>query len=229
MTEVDSSKGLLPAWLQNGFLSLLNPFIKLFIKWKLNPNTFTIWGLIITTVAAALLFIDRSLVNLSGALILIGGICDILDGKVARYSNRTTKFGALFDSSVDRYSEVIMFFGIASFYVQAGDYLLSVMTFAALGGSTMVSYVRARAEGLGFDGKIGYMQRPERIVFIGGGALFYFPLFRISLFHVVDFPVTLLDIAIWVVAIFANYTAIQRIRYVYNQDKSKTVLGGNDE
>ena len=85
----------------------------------------------------------------------------------------------------------------------------------------MVSYVRARAEGLGFEAKVGMMQRPERILSIGAGALFNYPLFRITIFHVEDFGVTLLEIAIWLVAIFANYTAIHRILHVYKQDKSQ--------
>lgn len=210
----------MPDWLEQGFLNLLTPFVNLFTRWNLNPNTFTVWGLVITTAGTVVLFMDRSLINLTGALILAGGICDIIDGKLARNSGRVTKFGALFDSSVDRYSEVIMYFGIAAFYVRAGDFLLSVMTFIALGGSTMVSYVRARAEGLGFESKVGYMQRPERVVAIGIGALFYFPLFHINMFHVADFPVTLLDIAIWLVAILANITAIQRLYHVYKQSKA---------
>jgi len=214
------SNGLLPNWLEQGFVNLLTPLVHLFTKWNLNPNTFTVWGLIITTAGTVVLFIDRSLINLTGFLILIGGICDVIDGKLARNSGRVTKFGALFDSSIDRYSEVIMYFGIAAFYVRSGDFLLSVMTFIALGGSTMVSYVRARAEALGFESKVGLMQRPERVVLIGAGAMFYFPLFRISMFHVSGYPVTLLDIAIWVVAFLANITAIQRLYHVYLQSKA---------
>ncbi|MBD3224175.1 MAG: CDP-alcohol phosphatidyltransferase family protein [Caldithrix sp.] len=214
----DKAKGLLPKWLQDGFVNLLTPFVNLLTKWDINPNTFTVWGLIITSLAAIALVTDRSFVQLAGILILLGGICDILDGKLARYAGKATKFGALFDSSIDRYSEVIMYFGIAAFYVRADDYMLSVMTFIALGGSMMVSYVRARAEGLGFEAKVGFMQRPERVVAIGAGALFYFPLFHISIFHVTDFPVTLLDIMIWIVAIFSNITAIQRMMYVRKMD-----------
>lgn len=219
----EKSKSFLPKWLQDGFVSLLIPLVKLFKKWNVNPNTFTVWGLIITTAGTIVIVADSSLINLTGALILLGGICDILDGKVARSTGRVTRFGALFDSSIDRYSEVIMFFGIAAYYVRQDSYLLSVLTFIALGGSTMVSYVRARAEGLGFEAKVGMMQRPERIVFIGSGALLHYPLFEITMFHVQKFPVTLLEIAIWFVAIFANFTAIQRLSHVYKSDKKQTV------
>ncbi|MBN2424509.1 MAG: CDP-alcohol phosphatidyltransferase family protein [Calditrichaceae bacterium] len=216
------SVSLLPAWLQGGFVSLLNPFIKLFIRMKINPNTFTVWGLLFNIAATVLIILHKSYINWAGAMILIGGICDILDGKVARSAGRETKFGALFDSSVDRYSEVIMFFGIGLFYVRDSNYLLSVIAFIALGGSTMVSYVRARAESLGFKAKVGLMQRPERIVFIGSGALFYFPIFDITIFHVENFPVTLLEIAIWSIAVLANFTALQRLIYAYKQDNSKS-------
>ena len=216
------SVSLLPAWLQSGFVNLLNPFIRLFIRMKINPNTFTVWGLLFNIAAMVVIVLHKSYINWAGALILIGGICDILDGKVARSAGRETKFGALFDSSVDRYSEVIMFFGIGLFYVRDSNYLLSVIAFIALGGSTMVSYVRARAESLGFKAKVGLMQRPERIVFIGSGALFYFPIFDITIFHVENFPVTFLEIAIWSIAILANFTAIQRLIYAYKQDNSKS-------
>jgi CDP-diacylglycerol--glycerol-3-phosphate 3-phosphatidyltransferase len=212
-------KGLLPAWLQNGFINLLNPLIKLFIKMKINPNTFTVWGLLITSFATVLIILDKSYIHWAGVCILVGGICDILDGKLARSAGLETKFGALFDSAIDRYSEVIMFFGIALFYVRDDNYLLSIIAFIALGGSTMVSYIRARAESLGFDAKVGLMQRPERIVFIGAGALFYYPIFNISVFYVNNFPVTLLEIVIWMVAILANFTAIQRLFFAFKQDK----------
>lgn len=215
----EKNKGFLPQWLQNGFVNLLNPLVKLFTKWNLNPNTFTILGLIITTFGVALIFINHQWIHFAGALILIGGICDILDGKLARNTGRVTKFGALFDSSIDRYSEVIMFFGIAAYYVHQDHYVLSIITFIAMGGSTMVSYVRARAESLGFEAKVGLMQRPERVVFIGFGAILDFKLFSLSIFHVTDFPVTFLEIAVWLVAIFANYTAIDRLIHVYKQDK----------
>lgn len=215
-----AGKSFLPHWLQDGFMNLLSPFITLFTKWRLSPNTFTVWGLIITSLGTLVVIIDIRLIPLAGLFILLGGICDIIDGKLARSSGRVTKFGALFDSSIDRYSEVIMFFGIAFYYVKQEDFLLSIITFIALGGSMMVSYVRARAEGLGFEVKVGLMQRPERVVFIGAGAMFHFTLFRITFFHVVDFPVTLLEIAIWIVAIFANITAIQRLVFVYKKDRA---------
>ncbi len=218
-----SAKGLLPEWIVNGFVNLIMPMVHLFVKLKLSPNFFTTLGFLITTSATVVLFINTKYIHWFGLLVLLGGICDVIDGKLARTSGRTTKFGALYDSSLDRYSEVIMFFGLAAFYVRHDSYLLSVMTFIALGGSMMVSYIRARAEGLGFTAKVGWMQRAERVVIIGFAALLNVNLFKITMFHVHDYYVTLLDIAVWVVAIFANITALQRLYFVYESDKSQTL------
>jgi CDP-diacylglycerol--glycerol-3-phosphate 3-phosphatidyltransferase len=216
-----SSKGLLPDWLVNGFVKLITPAIGLFVKLNLSPNFFTTLGFLITSSATVVLFINPQWVHWFGLLVLLGGICDVIDGKLARSSGQSSKFGALYDSTLDRYSEVIMFFGIAAYYVRHDSYLLSVMTFAALGGSMMVSYIRARAEGLGLTAKVGWMQRAERVVIIGGAALLNITLFKISIFHVQDYSVTLLDVAIWVVAIFANITALQRLMYVHKNSDSQ--------
>ncbi|MCD6375398.1 MAG: CDP-alcohol phosphatidyltransferase family protein [Caldisericaceae bacterium] len=215
-----TSRGLIPLWLENGFRTLLDPLINVFVRMNINPNFFTVLGLVITSLGTVVLFINPAWIHWTGTLILLGGMCDMIDGKLARTSGRTTKFGALFDSSLDRYSEVIMFFGIAAYYVRHDSYLLSVMTFVALGGSTMVSYVRARAEGLGFEAKVGWMQRAERVLLIGTAALFNTGLFQIPSLNNQMHTVTLLDLAIWIVAIFANITAIQRLYFVYQLDKT---------
>ena len=136
-------------------------------------------------------------------MILLGGLCDMVDGTLARYANKVTPFGAFFDSTIDRYAESIMFFGIAGYFFLNNNYWSLVAVFLALCGSLMVSYTRARAEALGLEADIGLMQRPERILIIGLGALIH--------------PVAL-KFAIWLVAFFANYTAVQRIIYVYKQD-----------
>lgn len=218
-----STKGLMPDWIINGFVKIIMPMVHLFVKLRLSPNFFTTLGFLITTSATVILFIDPKYVHWFGLLVLLGGICDVIDGKLARTAGRSTKFGALYDSSVDRYSEVIMFFGIAAYYVRHDSYLLSVMSFIALGGSMMVSYIRARAEGLGFTAKVGWMQRAERVVIIGFAALLNVNLFKITMFHVQNYSVTLLDLAVWTVAIFANITALQRLYYVYEMDKSQTL------
>ena len=145
-------------------------------------------------------------IRLGGILILAGGFCDAIDGSIARNTGKASRFGALLDSAVDRYSEFIMYLGIGAYFISLEDYSSAVVTFLALCGSFMVSYARARAESLDFQAKLGFMQRPERIVLIGLGALIH---------------LTALKIAIWLVAILANYTAFQRVRFAYQQDATK--------
>jgi CDP-diacylglycerol--glycerol-3-phosphate 3-phosphatidyltransferase len=201
---LNTSRRLIPIRLQNGFVNLLAPLVKRLAKWGINPNSFTLAGLIITSMAAVAFIMGH--LRLGGLLILLGGLCDTIDGSLARFVNKATRFGALFDSAMDRYSEFVMFLGIVVYFVRIKDYPTSVVVFFALCGSIMVSYSRARAESLGFDSKVGVMQRPERIVFLGLGALIH--------------PVAL-KFAIWLVAIFANFTALQRIRHAHKQSETE--------
>ena len=168
-SEVALKVNLLPDWLRNWYLSLITPVVNFFIAHKLNPNHFTTAGFVLS-LATAYVFAKGS-IPLAGALVLLAGTFDIIDGRVARATNRVTKFGALYDSTLDRYAEVTVFFGIAYYFVDHGFLWRSVAVSMALGGSLMVSYIRARAEGLNFECKVGIMQRPERIVLLGLGAL----------------------------------------------------------
>ena len=195
---------LLTEKIQDRFRSLLTPLIKILTKSGISPNSFTLAGVIITSMAAAALILGQP--RIGGLLILIGGLCDSIDGNLARSCSKATRFGALLDSAIDRYSEFVMFFGIIAYFMTMKDYPTSVVAFLALCGSIMVSYSRARAESLGFDAKSGFMQRAERIVLLGSGALFHPVLFKLT---------------IWLVAIFANFTALQRIRHAYQQDETK--------
>jgi CDP-diacylglycerol--glycerol-3-phosphate 3-phosphatidyltransferase len=192
------------------------PIINFFIKRKLNPNHLTTLGFLISIVAAFLF--AKSKLQLAGFLMLVAGAFDFVDGKVARATNRVTKFGALYDSTLDRYSEVFISFGLLYHYIkqtmlnwESGNPDLSIITAVAvsvgLGGAIMTSYVRARAEGLGMQCKVGFMQRPERVVFIAAGAVFTY-------FHELT-----LVVAIIVVAVFSNLTAIQRVYDVWISEK----------
>jgi CDP-diacylglycerol--glycerol-3-phosphate 3-phosphatidyltransferase len=196
-----TSRRLIPESFQRGFMRTLDPLVRLFTKWGVNPNSLTLAGVIITFLAAIAFFLQSP--RLGGFLVLLGGLCDAIDGSLARNSGKATRFGALLDSSVDRYAEFAMLFGIGGYFLMTQDYLNSAGTFLALCGSFMVSYTRARAESLGLSAKVGVMQRPERIVFLGAGALIH--------------PVAL-AIAIWMVAVFANVTALQRLRFAFKQD-----------
>lgn len=193
---------LLAENLQSRFLNLLTPLIKALTRWGIHPNTFTLAGFILTLVGAAAFVMGH--LRIGGLVILAGGLCDCIDGNLARATGKASRFGALFDSVIDRYSEFVMFFGILAYFLVRNDALTSAVTFVALCGSIMVSYCRARAESLGFEAKVGLMQRPERIVCIGLGALIHPGVFKL---------------AVWIVAILANLTAWQRIRHAHQQNK----------
>ena len=142
-------------------------------------------------------------------MVLMGGIVDIFDGRVARESGLESKFGAFYDSTLDRMSEVVVFVGLASLYntIRGGvdDVAMIYVILFALGGSLMVSYTRARAEGLGLDCKVGLMQRAERVVLLGLGSV----IFGLA------WDGLALDLIIVIVAVLTNLTAIQRIVWVY--------------
>jgi CDP-diacylglycerol--glycerol-3-phosphate 3-phosphatidyltransferase len=198
-----SQRRFLTENLQNQFLVFLTPLIKRLARWGIHPNAFTMAGFVFTLSAAAALF--KQHLRIGGLLILTGGLCDCIDGNLARAAGKTSRFGALFDSAVDRYSEFFIFLGILAYCIARNESLTAVLAFLALCGSIMVSYSRARAESLGFESQAGLMQRPERIVFLGLGALIHPATFKL---------------AIWMVAIFANLTALQRLRHAYQQDSA---------
>lgn len=204
---------ILPDGLKNWYLNLITPVVNFFITRAVNPNLFTTLGFLVSIISAGLFVLGYP--RWGGALVLLSGTFDIIDGKVARATNRVTKFGALYDSTLDRYAEVVVFFGLAYFFDRHHFAFLSspnslwqmaavVAVSVALGGSMMVSYVRARAEGLGLQCKVGIMQRPERIVLLGLGALIH----EIALM-----------IAVGLIAVLSNFTAIQRLLHVRNEER----------
>lgn len=215
--------------LQQGIYVVINPFVKFLIKLGLTPNMVTTIGFLLN-IAVAVIFIvgaedanrsDLSYVGWAGGMILFAGLFDMLDGQVARLGNMSSKFGALFDSVLDRYSELIMFLGICYYLVAHHYFLSSLFAFLALIGSMMVSYTRARAEGLGIECKGGLMQRPERVITLGVSALACgivasfiggdYKLFVNGLsFHVFE-SMSVFTIPITVVAVLSNLTAIRRL------------------
>jgi len=215
--------------LQRMIYAVINPVAKLLIKIGFTPNTVTITGLVLN-IGVAIIFIvgaedgnrgDLSYVGWAGALILFAGLFDMLDGQVARIGNMSSTFGALFDSVLDRYSELIMFLGICYYLVSHHYFLSSLFAFIALIGSMMVSYTRARSEGLGIENSGGLMQRPERVVltgvsalvcgvtshFIGGDYKIFVPGIP---FHIFE-TMTLFTLPITVMAVLTNLTAIRRL------------------
>ena len=190
--------------IQVGFVRLIEPMTKYFIRVEINPNILTTIGFCVSIFAGYSFAIG--LIRLGAVLVLLSGIFDIMDGKIARGSNQVTKFGALYDSTLDRYAEIVVFLGITYYFIGKGMLYTSLMCCIALGGSLMVSYVRARAEGLGFSCKVGLLQRSERIVILGASALIH------------EYA---LIVGVIILAVFANFTAIQRIYYIWQQENGK--------
>ncbi|WP_121244619.1 CDP-alcohol phosphatidyltransferase family protein [Mucilaginibacter phyllosphaerae] len=215
--------------LQLGIYKIIDPFVKLLIKVGLTPNAVTSIGFILNVGVAAIFIIgaedgnrgDFTYIGWAGGLILFAGLFDMLDGQVARLGNMKSVFGALYDSVLDRYSELIMFLGICYYLVAHHYFLSSIFAFIALIGSMMVSYVRARAEGLGVEIKGGLMQRPERVItigvfaiacgisssYLGGDYKLYIPGFR---FHVFE-TMSIFTFPIAILAVLTNLTAFKRL------------------
>ncbi|PZP50253.1 MAG: CDP-alcohol phosphatidyltransferase [Pseudopedobacter saltans] len=214
--------------LQLGIYKVIDPFVRFLIKIGFTPNRVTITGFILN-VGVAIIFIvgaekghrgDFDFVGWAGALTLFAGLFDMLDGQVARIGKMSSTYGALFDSVLDRYSECIMFLGICYYLVGHHYFLSSIFAFVAMIGSVMVSYTRARSEGLGIQNKGGFMQRPERVVLLGisgivcgvashfiGDYKLFVPGFRYHIFE----TMSIFTIPITVMAVMTNITAIGRL------------------
>ena len=213
--------------LQLGIYRVINPFVKLLIRMGVTPNTVTTIGFLGNLAAAVVIVIagygaartgtvDWSLVTWAGALIIGFSLFDMLDGQVARLGGMSSTFGAMYASVLDRYCELATLGGVAYYLIQTGSFAGAVIAFVALTGSIMVSYVRARAEGLGLECKIGFMQRPERVVVTSVATLATGITGQISGYQpgADGFnPDMILVIAMTVIAIFANLTAIARINH----------------
>jgi len=145
--------------------NLLSPIVKLAMKLNLSPNAITLIGLIITLLASY--FYAKGYFRIAGLILLLAGLCDAVDGEVARKANKVSKFGAFFDSTIDRFEEFFVFGGILFYYSMVRqDILLSIVVYLILLGSVMTSYIRARAEGIGFSPTSGPMDRPGRYIYI---------------------------------------------------------------
>lgn len=201
---------LIPPVVKPGFKRLMSPLVRLCVRLHLNPNWLTTISFFLSFFSAVS-FAQGALVR--GALLfLISGLFDMFDGSVARASNRVTKFGALYDSTLDRYAEIMVYIRIGHHFIgkmgqgMAETQQAALLVFIGLAGSLMVSYIRARAEGLDFECKVGLMQRPERIVLLSVGALI---------------SEQWLIYMIVVIAVFSNITALQRLAHIWMKEKEK--------
>jgi CDP-diacylglycerol---glycerol-3-phosphate 3-phosphatidyltransferase len=167
----------------------------------ITPNGLTIVGLALNVGVAAVLASGQLL--LGGVLLLVAGLFDMLDGALAKATNQATKFGAFLDSTLDRYSELVVFFGLLLAFQAAGQLLEVALIYVAAAGSLLVSYARARAESLGFDCEVGLLARPERILLLAAGLILGYPL-----------------IVLWVLAVLTNVTAVHRIVHVWRLQRN---------
>jgi CDP-diacylglycerol--glycerol-3-phosphate 3-phosphatidyltransferase len=174
------------------------------VRWlalsRIHPNVLTFLGLVINIVAAYL-FAAGSF-RWAGAVVIGAGLFDMVDGRVARETNRVTRFGGFFDSVLDRYSDLALLMGLLVYYASINRFFYVVLTAIVMTGSVMVSYTRARSENTIPKCKVGFLERPERVVLLILGALFD----RMA-------PV------LWVIAVLSNLTVIHRMIYTWQETK----------
>jgi CDP-diacylglycerol--glycerol-3-phosphate 3-phosphatidyltransferase len=184
---------------------LLDSIVRMLALTRINPNILTLMGLLVNTYAAFLFGYatgenQRRMFLYAGLVIIGSGFFDLVDGRVARASNQVTRFGGFFDSVVDRYSDASLFFGLLVFYARGNRFFYVVLTALVMISAIMVSYARARAESLIGTCRVGFMERPERLVLLIIGALFN-----------VMAPV------LWVIAVLSTITVIHRIVYTWKR------------
>ena len=204
-------------YLQQLIYKIINPVVHGMIKVGITPNFITTTGLVLNIVAAVVFVYasfaggDKALTcaGWAGGIVLFAGLFDMMDGRVARVGNMASKFGALYDSVLDRYSELFTLFGILYFLLLQGYFWGSIITGVAIIGSLMVSYVRARAEGLDLECKVGLMQRPERVVLTIYVAIFCGVFQDCTAFD----SVYILIAPLAIIAVLANWTAFVRINH----------------
>jgi len=178
--------------------AIINSIVRWLALSKIHPNALTFFGLVIN-IWATWLFALGSF-RWAGLVVIGAGLFDMVDGRVARATSQVTKFGGFFDSVLDRYSDLALYMGLLVYYANINRFPYIVLTAIAMTGSVMVSYTRARAENSIPKCKVGFMERPERVVLIIIGALFL----RMAQ-------------VLWVIAVLANLTVIHRMIYTYRE------------
>lgn len=205
---------VVPEWLKQGFLRLVDPVAAQLIRRGVHPNTITTIGVLV--ISAAGVAFGTGFVRLGGFLLLLSGACDVVDGRVARGGGMASVFGAFYDSTLDRVGEAVLFAGLLVWFLRPGDQMLPVwgaaLTLWALASSLIVSYTRARAEGLGLDCKVGIAQRAERVLLLGAPTLFVGAGSRGWLLLAL---VTLLAVA-------TSITVVQRVVWVWQRTAART-------
>jgi len=181
---------------------ITNPIIKILSKSGITPNALTLINLALNIVAAYVIATGHFVPG--GVLVLLSGLFDLLDGALARFTKQTTKFGAILDSTVDRISEAAILCGLLIWYLARGGNSEIILIFAVLVGSFLVSYIRARAEGLGWQCQVGLFTRAERVIVLAIGLL-----------------ISQILIALCILVVFVFITVVQRLIYLSKQGKVK--------
>ncbi len=182
---------------------IVDPIARITGQTGISPNAVTFIGFLLTAVVASLL--AGGYLQLAGILLIVAAFFDAIDGSMARQLQRTTPFGAFLDSTTDRFSEAVLFLGVLIHFQEKGAYTGVILTYIAIVGSLMVSYTRARAEGIGISIKGGLLTRFERIVVLIAGLL-----------------LNQLTITLWILAVLTNFTALQRIWLTWQATRGNT-------
>jgi CDP-diacylglycerol--glycerol-3-phosphate 3-phosphatidyltransferase len=197
--------------IEKRLVAVFSPIINWMVRRRVHPNVLSTIGFLVTMSSAFAFGYNH--IRTAGVLILLGGAFDLFDGRVARATGLASKFGAFYDSTLDRISEIAVYIGLLSLYntyhPQLGDVGTIYAIMLAMGGSLMISYTRARAEGLGIDCKVGLMQRGERVVMIGLAALIFGG----------ESSGLALRVVIIMVAILTILTAFHRIIWIYQHTR----------
>jgi CDP-diacylglycerol--glycerol-3-phosphate 3-phosphatidyltransferase len=201
-SSTTSSRRTLTDYLRLWFKWVLDPLGRFFNSLGITPMMMTMLGLIGNTVGAY--FLARGELLLGGILVASMTPIDALDGTMARLRGEASDWGAYVDSVTDRYSELIIYGGLLYRFLITGDTLGGMLTFAAAAGSVLVSYVKARAEGLGYEARVGILTRAERYLVLAPALVF-----------------NQLYLGLSILAVFANITALQRIWYVRRFARAK--------
>jgi CDP-diacylglycerol--glycerol-3-phosphate 3-phosphatidyltransferase len=179
---------------------ILDSIVGLLAALHVNPNILTLLGLVVNIFAAVLF--AKGMFTWAGLVVLFAGIFDMVDGEVARRTGRVTKFGAFFDSVIDRYSDMVLLLGLIIWYAKLDRIFYAGLVVVSLIGSIMTSYTRARAESLIPACKVGFLERPERIVLL-----------------IIACLTNRMGPAMWVMAVLSNWTVSQRIWYTFQESK----------
>jgi CDP-diacylglycerol--glycerol-3-phosphate 3-phosphatidyltransferase len=203
---------ILPDWLKNGYLKIIDPVANWLVRRGVHPNTITVIGTL-CTVAGGTIYATGH-IRTGGWFLGMTALFDVLDGTVARRSNKSSTFGAFLDSTLDRVADGALLGGLAVFYALNPNHHnvpMMVVCLAGLIGAYMTSYIRARAEALGLDAKVGLVQRPERIVLLSAPQAF----FGLALNGwVLGAIIVVLSVTAWI-------TVVQRMAFVYHQTESR--------